>query len=62
MRGPRQHYRLTAICRDCKEVTKMGVNDVGEKYRCNVYGNEVTVTKVGGGTLVCCGEEMERIE
>ena len=40
----------------------MGVNDVGEKYRCNVYGNEVTVTKVGGSTLVCCREEMERIE
>ncbi|MFC2048394.1 desulforedoxin, partial [Chloroflexota bacterium] len=25
-------------------------------------GNEVTVTKVGGGTLVCCGEDMEIIE
>ena len=45
-----------------KEVIKMGVNNVGEKYRCNVCGNEVTVTKVGGGTLVCCGEDMELIE
>jgi len=41
---------------------KMGVKNVGEKYRCNVCGNEVTVTKVGGGTLVCCGEEMELIQ
>ncbi|MCK5212811.1 MAG: desulfoferrodoxin FeS4 iron-binding domain-containing protein [Dehalococcoidia bacterium] len=22
-------------------------------------GNEVTVTAAGGGTLVCCGEDME---
>jgi desulfoferrodoxin-like iron-binding protein len=41
---------------------KMGVKNVGEKYRCNVCGNEVTVTKAGGGTLVCCGEEMEQIQ
>lgn len=39
----------------------MGVKKEGEKYRCNVCGNEVTVTKVGGGTLVCCGEDMELI-
>lgn len=36
----------------------MAVRKVGEKYRCNVCGNEVTVTKVGGGTLVCCGQNM----
>lgn len=40
----------------------MGVEKVGEKYRCNVCGNEVTVSKVGGGTLVCCGEDMEKVE
>ncbi|MCK4928596.1 MAG: hypothetical protein KAR76_02565, partial [Methanosarcinales archaeon] len=28
----------------------------------NICGNEVTVTKVGGGTLVCCGEDMELME
>lgn len=38
---------------------RMGVNEVGEKYRCNICGNEVTTTKAGGGVLVCCGEEME---
>jgi len=40
----------------------MAVKKVGEKYRCNICGNEVTVTKVGGGTLVCCGKSMEKIE
>jgi len=40
----------------------MAVEQVGEKYRCNVCGNEVVVTEVGGGTLVCCGQDMERIE
>ncbi|MHA1865449.1 MAG: desulfoferrodoxin FeS4 iron-binding domain-containing protein [Candidatus Heimdallarchaeaceae archaeon] len=40
----------------------MAVKEVNEKYRCNICGNEVIVTKVGGGTLVCCGEEMELIE
>ena len=34
---------------------------IGAKYRCNVCGKEVVVTKAGGGTLVCCGEEMEKI-
>ncbi|MFC2035898.1 desulfoferrodoxin FeS4 iron-binding domain-containing protein [Chloroflexota bacterium] len=40
----------------------MVVEQVGEKYRCNVCGNEVTVTKVGGGDLVCCNEDMEKID
>lgn len=40
----------------------MAVEKVGKKYRCNICGNEVTVTEVGGGTLVCCGEEMEKLE
>jgi len=40
----------------------MGVKKVDEKYRCNVCGNEVVVTKAGGGTLVCCGQNMEKIE
>jgi len=28
----------------------MAMNEVGEKYRCNMYGNEVIVTEVRGGT------------
>jgi desulfoferrodoxin-like iron-binding protein len=35
------------------------VKSVNEKYMCKVCGNEVIVTKMGGGTLVCCGEEMD---
>ena len=40
----------------------MAVRQVGEKYRCNVCGNEVVVIKVGRGTLVCCGQNMEQIK
>ena len=40
----------------------VGVKRIGELYRCNVCGNEVTVSKVGGGTLVCCGEDMELLK
>lgn len=40
----------------------MAVQNVGENYICNICGNEVEVTKVGGGALVCCGQEMELIK
>ena len=40
----------------------MAVRQVGEKYKCNVCGNEVVVTKAGFGTLVCCGQDMEQID
>jgi len=39
----------------------MAVEIVGERYRCNICGNEVVVTEVGGGTLVCCDQHMEKI-
>jgi desulfoferrodoxin-like iron-binding protein len=39
----------------------MVVKKIGEKYRCSVCGNEVTVTKVGGGTLWKKYEENWRI-
>jgi len=32
-----------------------------ETYRCNKCGNVVEVQSVGGGTLSCCGEDMEMI-
>jgi desulfoferrodoxin-like iron-binding protein len=41
---------------------KMAVQAVNESYKCNICGNEVIVTTVGGGTLVCCGEEVELLE
>ena len=34
----------------------MAVEEIDEKYRCNICGNEVMVSRVGGGTLVCCRE------
>lgn len=40
------------------EVKDMGVSKIGEKFKCEICGNEVEVTKVGGGELYCCGEEM----
>ena len=45
-----------------EEVVPMGVKSVGEKYLCEKCGNEVVVTRAGGGTLVCCGEDMKKIE
>ncbi|MDH4226983.1 MAG: desulfoferrodoxin FeS4 iron-binding domain-containing protein [Deltaproteobacteria bacterium] len=36
----------------------MAVKKKGEKYVCKKCGNEVEVTYAGGGTLVCCGEDM----
>lgn len=39
----------------------MAVQNAGEKYRCAICGNEVEVTKAGGGTLVCCGQNMDLV-
>ena len=30
-------------------------------YRCNTCGNIVAMIKTGGGTLTCCGQEMEKL-
>jgi len=38
------------------------VERVGQRFYCTICGNEVTVTKVGGGELVCCGQPMELVE
>lgn len=37
----------------------MAVKKINEIYKCSVCGNVVEVVSVGGGTLVCCGKEME---
>jgi superoxide reductase len=39
----------------------MVVKKVGEHYRCSICCNGVTVTKVGGGTFVCCGKDAELV-
>ena len=31
-------------------------------YRCSICGNMVALIKKGGGTLVCCGKEMVKLE
>jgi len=31
---------------------------VDEVYKCEVCGNVVSVEEAGGGTLVCCGQDM----
>ena len=38
----------------------MAVENSGEIYLCKVCGNEVEVKKVGGGTLICCAQNMKR--
>ena len=40
----------------------MAVEKIGEVYLCEVCGNEVEVITVGGGTLVCCGQNMVEVE
>ena len=40
----------------------MGVSEINQVYRCNICGNIVEVLNVGGGALVCCGQEMELLE
>lgn len=39
----------------------MAVENVDEMYVCRICGNEIKVTKAGGGTLTCCGEVMEKV-
>ena len=40
----------------------MAVEHYGEVYKCSICGNKVEVIEVGGGTLVCCGKEMNLIK
>ena len=35
---------------------------IREIYRCNVCGNIVEVLHAAGGTLVCCGQDMQLME
>ena len=40
----------------------MAVKNNGEIYYCKICGNKVMVMEAGGGTLVCCGQEMKLTE
>jgi desulfoferrodoxin-like iron-binding protein len=33
-------------------------NQMGKRYMCSKCGIEVIITKAGGGTLICCGQDM----
>ncbi len=44
------------------QANHMNVQKEGEKYYCEICGNEVTVTKAGGGELICCGKPMELLK
>jgi len=36
---------------------------LGEVFKCELCGNEVTVTKTGGSPeIFCCGQSMTKIE
>lgn len=35
---------------------------VNEIYKCEVCGNVVEVVEIGGGILVCCGQDMKLLE
>jgi len=37
----------------------MNVEKEGQKFYCTICGNEVEVTKAGGGELICCGQAMD---
>ncbi len=45
-----------------ERICEMAVKKKGEKYKCLICGNEVEVTRAGGGTLVCCGQNMKLIK
>jgi len=38
------------------------VSEVGEVFRCEICGNVVEVKEAGGGELVCCGQDMVKVE
>jgi superoxide reductase len=40
----------------------MAVKAIKEVYKCGLCGNIVEVVHKGGGTLVCCGKEMQLLQ
>ena len=34
-------------------------NQLGKRFKCEVCGSEALCTKAGGGSVACCGKEME---
>lgn len=40
----------------------MGVEEIGQVFKCSLCGNIVEVLHVGGAELVCCGKPMNLLE
>ena len=40
----------------------MAVEYYGDVYQCIICGNNVGIIEVGGGTLLCRGKEMRKVE
>lgn len=40
----------------------MVAKQVGDKYRCNICSNEVTLTKISRGASICYGKPVGKIE
>jgi len=34
-------------------------NQLGKRYRCEICGTEVLITKAGEGQVECCGQPMQ---
>jgi desulfoferrodoxin-like iron-binding protein len=41
---------------------QLDMTEVSEVYLCELCGNKVKVVESGAGTLVCCGEDMVKVE
>jgi len=52
---------ITTMRNDYLTKEARAMTKVGQKYKCNICGNEVVVTNAGAGELVCCGQPMENI-
>ncbi|HIH76721.1 MAG TPA: desulfoferrodoxin FeS4 iron-binding domain-containing protein [Methanomassiliicoccales archaeon] len=37
------------------------MTNVDEVYECEICGNKVKVVEAGSGTLVCCGQDMNKV-
>jgi len=44
-----------------REVKNLVEGKLSKTYKCDICGQEVKVTKEGGGILVCCGKPMREL-
>lgn len=56
-KGHREGNAILAL----KGVKRLVKGKLGKSYYCDTCGQEVKVTKEGGGVLVCCGKPMREL-